>query len=175
MLPGFSSLVPLIFFLYPVSQLFYYVVRGLLRGPVFLVFGMLNELPLVCPSSNWQFSSLILLNMFSEPLSVASSLSSSTIILRFGLFTVSHFSWMFCVQDLLDLRFYLVVESIFSSLSTEPEILSSIFVFCWLCLSLQLQIIYQWIFHCADYVSYFKTDHWLKNIGEELKYRVDPL
>ena len=60
-----------------------------------------------------KFSSMILLNIFSVPLSCISSPSSIPIILKFVLFIVSQISWMFCVKNLLDLMFSLANESIF--------------------------------------------------------------
>ena len=73
-----------------------------------------------------KFSSMILLNIFSVPLSCISSPSSIPIILKFVLFIVSQISWMFCVKNLLDLMFSLTNESISSIVSSAPEILSSI-------------------------------------------------
>jgi hypothetical protein len=52
-----------------------------------------------------KFSSIILLKIFSEPLSSKSSLSSIPIILRFGLLIVSWISWMFCIRSFLHLHF----------------------------------------------------------------------
>ncbi|KAL6053892.1 hypothetical protein STEG23_003719, partial [Scotinomys teguina] len=56
-----------------------------------------------------KFSSMILLNMFSVPLSWYSSASSIPIIRRLGLFMMSHISWTFCVMTFLDLVFSLTV------------------------------------------------------------------
>ena len=76
-----------------------------------------------------KFSSMILLNIFSVLLSWTSSLSSTLIILRFGLFTGFHISWIFCAKLYLDLMFSLTNESISSAVSSALEILPSL-VFC---------------------------------------------
>jgi len=55
---------------------------------------------------------MILLNIFSEPLSWLSSLSSIPIIFRFGLFILSQISWIFCVRKFLDLTFSWTAVSI---------------------------------------------------------------
>lgn len=52
------------------------------------------------------------------------------IILRFGLFTISQISWMFCVRKFLDLTFSLTDVSISSIASSIPESLPSL-GFCW--------------------------------------------
>jgi hypothetical protein len=52
-----------------------------------------------------KFSSLILLKIFTGPLSWESSLSSIPIILRFGLHIVSWISWMFLVRIFLPFTF----------------------------------------------------------------------
>ena len=57
------------------------------HGHLFLMFG--------------KFSSIILLKIFAGPLSWTSSFSSSPIICRFGLLTVSWISWMFWFRIIL--------------------------------------------------------------------------
>uniref|UniRef100_A0A8C6MR47 Uncharacterized protein n=1 Tax=Mus spicilegus TaxID=10103 RepID=A0A8C6MR47_MUSSI len=76
-----------------------------------------------------KFSSIILLKIFTGPLSWESSLSSIAIILRFGLFILSWISWMFWVRSFLLFAFSFTVVSIFSMVSmiiSAPEILSSV-------------------------------------------------
>jgi hypothetical protein len=73
-----------------------------------------------------KFSSIILLKIFTSPLSWESLPSSIPIILRFGLLIVSWISWIFWVRNFLDFAFSLTVVSIFSMVSSEPEILSFI-------------------------------------------------
>ena len=73
-----------------------------------------------------KFSSIILLKIFTGPLSWESSLSLIPIILRFGFLIVSWISWMFWVRSFLHFAFYLTVVSMFSMVSSAPEILSSI-------------------------------------------------
>jgi hypothetical protein len=69
-----------------------------------------------------------LLKMFPGPLSWESLLSSISIILRFGLFIVSWISWMFGVRSIF--MFYIFFDyifvSMFSMVSSTPEILSSV-------------------------------------------------
>jgi hypothetical protein len=72
-----------------------------------------------------KFSSIILLKIFTGPLSWESSLSSMPIILRFHLI-VSSISWMFGVRSFFLFLFSLTVVSMFSMVSFTPEILSSI-------------------------------------------------
>ncbi|KAL6054253.1 hypothetical protein STEG23_008469 [Scotinomys teguina] len=73
----------------------------------------------LCLFIGWEkYSSMILLNMFSVPLSWYSSPSSIPIIRRLGLFMVSQISWTFCVMTFLDLVFSLTVESISSIVSS---------------------------------------------------------
>jgi hypothetical protein len=72
----------------------------------------------------FKFSSIILLNIFTGPLSWEYSLCSIPIILRFLLLTVSWISWMFWVRNFLHFAFSLTVMSIFSMASSDP--LSSI-------------------------------------------------
>ena len=69
---------------------------------------------------------MILLNIFSVPLSCISSPSSIPIILKFVLFIVSQISWMFCVKNLLDLFCSIISEFISSVVSSASEILSFI-------------------------------------------------
>ena len=76
-----------------------------------------------------KFSSIILLKIFTGPLSWKSLLSSIPIILRFGLLIVSLISWMFWVRTFLHFAFSLTVVSLFSMISSSSEILLS-FVFC---------------------------------------------
>jgi hypothetical protein len=76
-----------------------------------------------------KFSSIILLKIFTGPLSWESSLSSIAIILRFGLFILSWISWMFWVRRFLLFAFSFTVVSIFSMVSmvsSAPEIFSSV-------------------------------------------------
>ena len=68
-------------------------------------------------------SSMILLKIFTVPLSWESSLSSIPITLRFGFLIVS---WMFWVRSSLHFAFSLTVVWMFSMVSSAPEILSSI-------------------------------------------------
>ena len=82
-----------------------------------------------------KFSSMILLNRFSVPLSCISFLSYINIILRFSLLTVTHMSWIFHVKGLLDLRFSLVNDCISTSESSTTEILSSISCILWVILT----------------------------------------
>ena len=72
-----------------------------------------------------KLSSIILLKIFTGPLSWESSLSSISIILRFGLLIVSWISQMFWVRSFLVCAFSLTVVSMFSMVSSAPEILSS--------------------------------------------------
>ena len=73
-----------------------------------------------------KFSSIILLKVFTGPLSWESSLSSIPIILEFGLLIVFWISWMFWIRSFLPLAFSLSVVSMFSMVSSVPEILYSI-------------------------------------------------
>jgi hypothetical protein len=73
-----------------------------------------------------KFSSIILLTILTGPLSWESSLSSIPIILRFGLLIVSWISWMFWVRSFLLFAFSLRAVSMFSRVSSAPEILSSV-------------------------------------------------
>jgi hypothetical protein len=73
-----------------------------------------------------KFSSIILLKIFPGPLNWESSLSSIPVILRFGLLIVFWISWMFWVRSFLHFAFSLTVVSMFSMVSSAPEILSSI-------------------------------------------------
>jgi hypothetical protein len=70
-----------------------------------------------------KFSSIILLKIFAAPLSWKSSLSSIPIICRFDLLILSCISWMFGIRSLLHFAFSLTVVSIFSVVSSAPEIL----------------------------------------------------
>jgi hypothetical protein len=71
-----------------------------------------------------KFSSIILSKIFTGPLSWKSSLSSTPIIRRFDLFIVSWISWMFWVRSFLLFAFSLIVVSMFSMVSSAPDILS---------------------------------------------------
>ena len=73
-----------------------------------------------------KFSSIILLTILSGSLSWNSLLSSVPIILRFGLLIVSWISWMFWVRSFWNFAFSLTIKSMFSMVSSAPEILSSI-------------------------------------------------
>jgi hypothetical protein len=66
-----------------------------------------------------------LLKTFTGPLSWESLLSSIPIILRFGLLIVSWISRVFWVRSFLHSAFSLTVVSMFSMLSSAPEILYS--------------------------------------------------
>jgi hypothetical protein len=72
------------------------------------------------------FSSIILLKIFTDPLSWKSSFLSIPIILGFGLLIVSWISWMFWDRLFLHFAFSLIVVSVFSVVSSIPEILSSV-------------------------------------------------
>jgi hypothetical protein len=67
----------------------------------------------------------IMLKILTGPLSWESSLPSILITIRFDLFIVSSISWMFWVRSFLNFLFSLTVVSIFSMVSSAPEILSS--------------------------------------------------
>ena len=73
-----------------------------------------------------EFSSIILLKIFTGPLSWESLLSSIAIILRFGHLIVSWISWMLWVRSFLLFTFSLTVVSMFSVVSSALEILSFI-------------------------------------------------
>jgi hypothetical protein len=98
--------------------------RNFFSGPIYLEFCRL----LVCLWASLlfrlgKFSSIILFKIFTGPLSWESSLSSIPIILRFSLLIVSWVSWMFCVRSFLHFSFSLTVVSMFSMVSSAPEIL----------------------------------------------------
>ena len=73
-----------------------------------------------------KFSSIILLKIFTGPLSWGSSLSSMPIFLKFSLLIVSWISWMFWVRSFLHFTFSLTVMSMLPMVSSAPDILSSI-------------------------------------------------
>jgi hypothetical protein len=73
-----------------------------------------------------KFSSIILLKIFTGPLISESLLSSIPTILRFDLLIVFWISWMFWVRSILHFAFSLTVVSMFSMVSSAPEILPSI-------------------------------------------------
>ena len=73
-----------------------------------------------------KFSSIILLKIFTGLLSCKLFLSYIPIILRFGLFIVSWGSWLFWVTSFLHFAVSLTFESMFSTVSQAPEILSSL-------------------------------------------------
>ena len=77
-----------------------------------------------------EFSSIILLVICIGPLSWDYSLSSIPIILGFGHFNVSLFTWMFCIRSFLHFVFSLNVFSMLSMVSFTPEIFSLSLVFC---------------------------------------------
>lgn len=79
---------------------------------------------------------MILLKMFSGPLSWVSLLSSIPIILMFFFFIVSWISWMFWVRSFFYFEFSLTIVSISSKVSSMPEFSLLSFVFCWRCLHL---------------------------------------
>jgi hypothetical protein len=66
-----------------------------------------------------------LLMIFTGPLSWKSFFSPILSILRFGLLIVSWISWMFLVRSFLHFAFSLTAVSIFSMVSSTPEIPSS--------------------------------------------------
>ena len=70
--------------------------------------------------------SIILWKIFTGPLTWIASIFSISIILRFGLLIVYYISWMFWVRIFLYFAFSLIVVSMFSLVSSAPEILSSI-------------------------------------------------
>ena len=74
---------------------------------------------------------MILLNIFSVPLSLSSS-PSTPIIFTFGLFIVSQISWMFCGKNLLDLQFSFVyfLYSIFRAWDSFFYLLYSVVYTC---------------------------------------------
>ena len=113
------SLVHLLFWLLCVGRNFF-------SGPVYLEFCRL----LVCSCASFfrfgKFSSIILLKIFAGPLTWESSLSSIPIFLRFCLLIVSWISWMFRVRRFLHFAFSFTVVSMFSMVSSVPEILYSI-------------------------------------------------
>jgi hypothetical protein len=73
-----------------------------------------------------KFSSIILLKIFTGPLNWESTISFIPIILRFGLLIMSWISWMFWVRSFLLYAFSFTVVSMFSMVSSAPEILFSI-------------------------------------------------
>jgi hypothetical protein len=73
-----------------------------------------------------KFSSIIVLKIFTGPLSWESSLSFLPIILRFVLLIVFWISWMFWVRSFLHFTFSLTIVSMFSMVFSAPEILSSV-------------------------------------------------
>jgi len=73
-----------------------------------------------------KFSSIILLNIFTDPLCWESSISSIPIILRFDLLIVSWISCMFWARSFLCFTSFLTVVSMSSMVSSAPEILSLI-------------------------------------------------
>jgi hypothetical protein len=73
-----------------------------------------------------RFCSIILLKIFTGPLSWKFSLSSIPIILRFDLLIMSWISWMVWVRSFLLFVFSLTVVLMISMVSSAFEILSSI-------------------------------------------------
>jgi hypothetical protein len=73
-----------------------------------------------------KFAFIILLKIFTGPLSWEFSLYSIPIILRFGLLIVSWISWMFWVRNFFHFSFSLTIVSKIFMVSSAPEILSSI-------------------------------------------------
>jgi hypothetical protein len=63
-----------------------------------------------------------LLKIFTGPLSSESLLSSTSIILRFGLLIVSWISWMFWVRSFLYFAFFLTVVSMSMLSSAEDQV-----------------------------------------------------
>ena len=77
----------------------------------------------LAPSSFFRlgkFYSIILLKIFTSPLSWESLLSSIPIIIRFGLLIVSWISWIFWVRSFLHFAFSLTVVSMVSMVSSAP-------------------------------------------------------
>jgi hypothetical protein len=73
-----------------------------------------------------KFFCIILLKIFTGPLSWKFSFFSIAIILMFVHLILSWISWMFCVRIFLHFTFSLIVVSKFSIVTSAPEILSSI-------------------------------------------------
>ena len=125
MLLDLCPLLLSILYLYLVHLLFWLLcVRRYFSGPVYLEFYRL--LLCWCFFRLGKFSSIILLKIFTGPLSWKSSFSSIPIILRCGLLIVSWISWMFWVRSFLLFAFSLIVVFMFSMETSAPEILSSI-------------------------------------------------
>jgi hypothetical protein len=72
-----------------------------------------------------KFSYILLLKIFTGPLIWESALSFILIILRFVLLIVSWISGLFWVRFFLNFAFSLIVVSMFSVVSSAPEILFS--------------------------------------------------
>ena len=85
-----------------------------------------------------KFSYIILLKIFTGPLSWKSSFFSICIILRFGLLIVSWICWMFWVRIFLHFTFSLIVESMFPMEPVHMRFFLLPLVFCLLCLHLWL-------------------------------------
>jgi hypothetical protein len=77
-----------------------------------------------------KFPSIILVKIFVGYFSWEFSQSSITIILRFGLLIVFYIFCMFWVKSFLNFQFSLTVVTMFSMVSSAPEILLSL-IFCW--------------------------------------------
>jgi hypothetical protein len=73
-----------------------------------------------------KFSSIILLKIFTHPLSWESLLSPIPIILRFDLLIASWVSWIIWIRIFSHFAFPLIVVPKFFMASSAPEILSSI-------------------------------------------------
>ena len=73
-----------------------------------------------------KFSSIIMLKMFTGPLSWESLLSSIPIVLKFCLLIMSWIFCMFWLWTFMHFAFSLIFVLIFSMVSSAPEILSSI-------------------------------------------------
>ena len=105
--------------------------RNFFSGLIYLVFSLLP----VCSWASFffffyfrsgMFSFLILLKIFTGPLSWEFLLFSIPVILRFVLLIVFWIAWMFWVRKFLHFALSLTVVSMFSMVSSVPEILSSI-------------------------------------------------
>jgi hypothetical protein len=96
----------------------YYVMRGIsfLIPSVWCSVGFLYIYMGISFFSLGKSYSIILLKMFTGPLSWESLLSSILIILRLGLLIVSWISWMFWVRTFLLFAFSLTIVSMFCSL-----------------------------------------------------------
>jgi len=82
-----------------------------------------------------KFSCMVLLKIFTGPLSWESSLSSIPIIYRFDLLIMSWISCMFWARSFYYFPLSLTFVLMFSTESSAPEILSSTFCILWVMLA----------------------------------------